>query len=145
MSAAQKLGIAEQCERQAAGVVGAQQRKVGVGIDAQEPRLRGAAFGVGQADVARAVDHVRVGQRQPIGGDDDARAGAAAASLAVAAAGVDAHDRRPDGVHDRGDRLGIGVEQDPLASMLRRARLRLGGIGIQEVGEGGVEHLLSHL
>ena len=61
-------------------------------------------------------------------------------ALAVAAAGVHAHDRRPDGVHDRRDGLGIGVEQDPLAGVLRHGRLRLGGIGIEEVGEGGVEH-----
>ena len=65
----------------AARGVRAQQREVGVGIDAEQPRLGGASFGVGQADLARAVDHVGVGQRQPVGRDDDAGAGAAAAGL----------------------------------------------------------------
>ena len=61
--------------------VGAQQREVGVGIDAEQPRLGGAAFGVGQADLARAVDDVGVGQHQPVGRDHDAGAGAAASGL----------------------------------------------------------------
>jgi len=46
--------------------VGAQQRQIGIGIDAEQPRLGGAALGVGQADLAGAADDVGVGQRQSV-------------------------------------------------------------------------------
>ena len=81
------LGIAERRRRQVARGAGAQQRQVGVGVLAEQPRLHAAALGVGQAQFARAVDHVAVGQHQAVGRDDDARADAAATAAAAVLAG----------------------------------------------------------
>ena len=125
MPAAEQLGVTQRRERQAARGVGTQQCEVGVRIDAEQARLAGAAFGVGQADVARATDHVGVGQHQPVGRDHDARTDSAAALVA----GVDAHDRGPDRVDDRGHGFRIGVEQDALVRRcgrgLSQARCRV--------------------
>ena len=134
VAALQGLGIAERREREAAGGVGAQQREVGVGIDAEQARLGGAPFGVGQADLARAVDDMGVGQRQPVGRDDDAGAGAAARLAVDALAGVDAHHRRADGLDHRGDRLRIGVEQHALVGALAGAARR--GTAARRGGRG---------
>ena len=85
LAAPQLLGVAERRERQAARGIGAQERKVGVGIDAEQARLGGAAFGIGQANFARAVDDVSVGENKTVGRNDDARADPAASCFAVAA------------------------------------------------------------
>ena len=53
---------------------GAEQRQVGVGVLADQPRLHAAALGVGQAQFARAFDHVAVGQHEAVRRDHDARA-----------------------------------------------------------------------
>ena len=94
---------------------------------------------------SRAVDHVRVGEVSP-SGEITTPEPMPPRPAAVASAGVDAHHRRADRVDDRGHGLRIGIEQHPLAGMLRHGRLRVGGIRVQEVSEGGIEHLCqSHM
>ena len=84
------------------------QRQIGVGILADHARLHDAAFGVGQAQFLRALDHMAVGEHEPIGRDDDAGADAAAR---FAVAHFHAHHRRADRIGDGGDGVRIGVEQ----------------------------------
>ncbi len=54
--------------------------------------------------------HVRIGQHQPVAGDDHARAGAAA-RLAVLGEPFDAHDGGADAIDDRDHGARVGVEQ----------------------------------
>ena len=78
LATANGLGIAEPRGRQVAGGIGADQRHVGVGVDADELRVGGSAIGVGEADILEAVDDMGVGDDQPVRRDHEARAGTAA-------------------------------------------------------------------
>jgi hypothetical protein len=73
LATAQVLRIAECCEVQIPRRIGAQQCKVGVGIDAEHPRVGDAAFTVSDPDLLRRSDHMVVGQHQPVRRDDDPR------------------------------------------------------------------------
>ena len=140
LAAAQGLRIAKRRERKAARRVGPQQGEVGVGIDAEQARLGGAAFGVGQSDFLGAIDHVGIGEDQAIGRDDDTGADAAAARLAVGLARIDAHHRGPSAVHHRGYGLRIGVEQDAIAVVPGRHGRRLDGVRIEQISDRWIEH-----
>ena len=95
--------VAEHGRRQA-GAMRLEQRQVGVGIGAEQLGAHPAAVGEGDFERGRAVDHVMVGDDQPVRRDGDA--GAHAAALRD-----DGRDGRADAVGDRRDRAGIGVEQ----------------------------------
>ncbi len=77
-----------------------QQREVGVGVFAEQARLDHAAFGIGQAEFARALDHVAVGEDQAVRRENDAGADAAGrAAVGVCAfAGLDPHHGGPDAI-----------------------------------------------
>ena len=145
LAAPQRLGIAERCGRQVAHRVGAQQRQIGVGILAEQPRLHHAAFGIGEPHLARAVDHVAVGQHEAVGRDDDAGADAAGgAAVAVGLAGLDPHHGGADAIGDADHGMGIGVEQ---RGILRGAiDMRLDFVRVEHGRIGDIEHgTLSHI
>ena len=88
--------------------IDADDREIGLGIGADE--LRGIDARVMQRDfdLARAVDDVAVREDEAVARDDET---GAAALAAFAAEHADVHHARRDTIHDRGDRLRIGVEQ----------------------------------
>ena len=96
LAALKLLGIAERRGRQGHRLVDADQRQIGVGIVADEPRGEVLAVRRRHLDArggwrcCRAGD-VAVGQDQPVGRDDDAGAGAAARGRPLASP---ASDRR---------------------------------------------------
>ena len=119
LPAPQPLRVAERRGRERDRRVDAHQRKVGVGIVADDARREAAPLGGHQLDARRAAHHVTVGQHQAVGRDDDARAGARARRIA-AVPDVDAHDRRADAVDHVGDRRRIGIEQRGVVGRQRR-------------------------
>jgi hypothetical protein len=97
---------------QVACAVGAQQREIGVGIDAEHAGIGDHALAVAQADLLRGADDVAVGQHQAVRRNDDAGAEPAAlARIRRARAGFDANHRGADTFGDADHRIGIGVEQ----------------------------------
>ena len=83
------------------------------GILADQLRVGCPPFGIGEPDVAEAVDHVAVGDDQPVRGNDEARAEAALSGAALPR--VDPHDGGPDFVGDTRNRPRIGVEERRVA------------------------------
>ena len=108
LAAPQLAAVAEPRGGQGDGFVDAQQREVGVGIVAEHARLIFAPLERRQRDGPRALHDMAVGQREAVGRDDHAGAGAAALA---GAADVDPHDARADAVDDVGDDARIGVER----------------------------------
>ena len=115
LAAPQRLGVAERRGRQVAHGIGAQQREIGVGILAQQPRLHHAAFGIGQPQFARALDHMAVGQDETVRRDDDAGADAAGRAAVAVLAGLDPHHGGTDAIGDADHGMGIGIEQRRIA------------------------------
>src|SRR5215471_5682258 len=77
------------------------------------------------------ADHVAVGEHEPVGRHDDARAGAAVTAL-VTGRDVEPHHRGADALHHVDDGAGIGVEE---GLVIRRNGGRAG-----KIGRGSVEH-----
>ncbi len=97
---------------QIAHAIGAQQRKIGIGIDAEHARVGHDTLGVAQPDLFRCPDDMAVGQHEAIRRDDDAGTKAAAlARIAHFRAGFHAYDGGTDLLGDRDHGIGIGVEQ----------------------------------
>jgi hypothetical protein len=74
LAALQLLGIAERRRRQRHRFVDAQQREVGVGIIAHQPRAQILAVGGGHLDARTGAGRVRdvaVGENEPVGSDND--------------------------------------------------------------------------
>ncbi len=97
---------------QVARAVGAQQRQIGIGVDAEHACVGDDALGVAQPDFFRRSDDVAIGQHQPVRRNDDAGTHAAAfAQIAHFGAGFHAHHggTNPFGHADHG--IGIGVQQ----------------------------------
>ena len=129
-------GVAQLGGRQAGGV-DAHEREVGVGVDAGDLALEDAAVGEHHAHRVGILDDVMVGQDEPVGLDDDPRAGAlldeALGPVAVAGdlALVDGR-RDVDGDDGRGDALDDADDDLVVAGRLAGAlaagrRLDLGG------------------
>ena len=118
----------------------AQEREVGVGVAAEDRGCEAAAFEGGHVGAAPGLDHMGVGQDQPIGRDDDA--GAGAGRRAAVAAHVDAHDTGRDAVDDVGDGSGIAVEEGGIGGGRVRWRVRVAGEPaiLVEDEASGIEH-----
>ena len=71
------------------------------GIFADQLGVGGAAFGIGEADLAGAADDVAVGQDQPVGREDDAGPDAAVGGLVCRPPRVDADHGRARRVRRR--------------------------------------------
>ena len=110
LAALEQLGIAQRRRRQRHRRVDAHQREIGVGVVADDARGQAAALDGGDVDAGGAADHVAVGQHQPVGRHDDARAGAAMAPF-VAGLDVEPHHGGADAVDHVDDGAGIGIEQ----------------------------------
>ncbi len=145
LAAPQRLGIAERGGRQVARGIGAQQRQIGVGIFAEQPRFHDAAFGVGQAEFAPALDHMAVGQHEAVGRDDDAGTDAAGRpAIAVLLLGLDPHHGGADAIGDADHGMGIGIEDRGIVGG-RIDRTRAGILGIEDMSCADIQHgLLSH-
>jgi hypothetical protein len=89
-----------------------------VGIRILTDQIGGSLPAVRQhhLDVRRLLDHVAVGENQPVGGEDESRAGAGLRRRTASWAGsslpnVHRHHRRCHQLDRTGDGAGIGVEQ----------------------------------
>ncbi len=98
-------------------------------------------------EVAAAVDDVAIGKDEPVRGDDEAGAVAAAfmdlAAMADGFADLNKNDRGPHGLHRRNDRIGIRIQQRPVVQGRRRprGRWRSGAQFRIEPGDGGARLL----
>ena len=120
LPAAQAFGIAERGIAQIPRAVGAQQRQIGVGIDAEHAGVGDDALIVPEPDLFGRADHMAIGQHQSVRRDNDSRTQAAAlARMRQSGAGFDPDDGGPDALGNVDDGIGVGVEQ-----ALRRSRER---------------------
>src|ERR1700733_1832462 len=127
--AALELGaVAKLCGRQRDVSFDPEQRKIRVGIVAEHARLKVTAFERDEIDRPRALDDMAVGERETVGGNDDA--GARAGATAVLAH-VDAHDARADAVDDVADHPGIIVQKSGVARRRRNARTLVETVGVE--------------
>ncbi|MHC2946692.1 hypothetical protein ACVIJX_003840 [Bradyrhizobium diazoefficiens] len=125
LAAPQGLGVAERGIGQVAHAVGAQQRKIGVGIGAEHLGVADMAFHIPQPDLLGGADHMAVGEHEPIRRDHDARAEPGAlAAVRHLGPGLDAHDGRADALGDVDHGIGIGVQQGPVIDRRSRCRSR---------------------
>ena len=117
-----KLARQEACrtpERQeGAGVrLDAQHRDVCRRVEPDQARHALGAVGEGGADIARALDHVRIGERKTVGREEEA--GAAALRACIAAlrrpSDLDVRDGCAGGVRHMGDGGGVGVVEEIVA------------------------------
>ena len=132
LAAAQCLGIAEPGMAQVARAVGAQQRQIGVGIDAEHMRVGVEALGVAQANLLGRADHMAVGQHQTVRRNDDAGAEPAAlARVARFRPGLDPHHGGTDALGHADHGIGIGIEQDLVVIRGGFGRRRRQGGGIR--------------
>src|SRR6266481_5337344 len=125
LAAAQGFGIAERGVPQIPHAVGAQQRQIGVGVDAEHARIGDDALDVAQPDLFGRTDHVAIGQHQSVRRDHDPGAETAAlVRVAYLRPGFDPNHRGLDAFGHADHGIGIGVEQGVIAGGGLPGRLR---------------------
>ncbi len=125
LAAAQCFGIAERGVAQIAHAVGAQQRQIGVGVDAEYACVGDNTLDVPQPDLLRRSNHVIVGQHKPVRGDNDPGAKPAAlARVPHPRTGFNANNGGTDALGHADHSIGIGVEQRAIVGRGLFGRLR---------------------
>ena len=116
LAAAQAFGIAERGVAQIPHAVGAQQRQICVGVDAEHACIGDNALDIPQPDLSGRTDHVAIGQHKPVRRDHDPGAETAAfARIPNLRPGFDADHRGPDAFGHADHGIGIGVKQGIIA------------------------------
>ena len=107
-----------------------QHGKIRVGVVADQSRRESAPVGKGRLDLARAADHMAVGQNIRVGGKDDAGAGTVGAF--VCSGDLQVKDRGTDPVDRTDDGPRIGVEQSEVLGSGGIRRRRSTGLGVAD-------------
>ena len=108
--------------RQVARRARAQQRQIGVGIDAEHARFHEPAFGIHQPHRPGAFNNMRIGQHKPV--RRDRHAGAGTGRLAGPAIGFHAQHSGSHGVDDGGHRVRVSIQNFGIGRKRRRGVVR---------------------
>ncbi len=90
-------------------------RQVRIGIVTEHIGPIALAIEGADANIVRAMDHVTVGEQQPVGRKEESGSGPALLASAAHLAHVKMHHGRCRRAHRPGDRFGIGIQQVAVA------------------------------